>query len=106
MVEKVEKVSSTVASAATRIDRSVSLAEPDMAWVAERQSAINDIRDPRNAKRSGLGEERASEHRERGDDKKDADEPATRKLSGESDRIGTGNLDEDDVPFGGHIGFI
>jgi hypothetical protein len=41
MVEKISKVSSTASSAATRIDHSVSIAEPDIAWVAERQSAIN-----------------------------------------------------------------
>ena len=28
------------------------------------------------------------------------------ELSGESGRIGTGNLDDDDVPFGSHTGFV
>jgi hypothetical protein len=37
MVEKVSKVSSATASAATRIDTGISLAEPDIARVAKRQ---------------------------------------------------------------------
>jgi len=40
MVDKISKVISTAASTANRVETSVSLSEPDAAWVAERQSVL------------------------------------------------------------------
>jgi len=112
MVEKISKVSSTASSAATRIDHSVSIAEPDIAWVAERQSAINANLFSPASKHMPHDEHRASGgdagHLEERDiaSREDDGEHTAERLSGESERIGAGNLDDDDVPFGSHSGFI
>lgn len=115
MVERVTPTAATAASEATRVNHSVSLAEPDIAWAAARQSAIN----------AGLARENAmhpaSEPLSSGQDGDDHDladrhldhhrrpdvciVPEDEHPSGESDRIGSGNLD-DDVPFGEHVGFV
>ncbi|NKL23680.1 hypothetical protein [Rhizobium leguminosarum] len=103
MVEKVSKVSSANASATTRIDTSISLAEPDIAWVSERQSGIN-------GSHSSPGSRRSADYRgggEHGDGENQHGEALPiERLSGESERIGTGNLDDDDIPFGSHTGFV
>lgn len=106
MVEKISNVSSPAASAGTRIETSISLAEPDVAWVAERQSAINDGHPSPGARRRSDHDGGPTDEQDSGDGGKNAADPVISKLSGESERIGTGNLDEDDVPFGRHTGFI
>lgn len=106
MVEKISKVASPAASLATRIETSISPAEPDVAWVAERQSAINDGHPLPGARRRRDHDGGATDEEESGDGGKNAADPVIPKLSGESERIGTGNLDEDDVPFGRHTGFV
>ncbi len=112
MVDKIEKVSGTFASAPTRVDTSVSLSEPEAAWVAERQSIISSELTQRAWQEAAHSspdndvQERAS-----GDRHLPHHSPAQKEdgseelLSGESERIGTGNLDED-VSFGDHVGFV
>ncbi len=116
MVTPVSRISSTSASTATQVDSSVvSRAEPDNVWAAERQSQINadlaamkQFREQReqtveDEESSGSPDDRhlhrpqeatASETRD------DAGEDD--RLSGESDRIGTRNFD-DDTPFGHRV---
>lgn len=114
MVEKIAKVSSSAPSAATRIDHSVSIAEPDIAWVAKRQSSINaDHLAPRTERRIARDsvethpdEAAARQRDDRHPNHRDDEEEQSTRLSGESDRIGNGNLDDEEVPFGGHTGFV
>ncbi|WP_235777111.1 hypothetical protein [Rhizobium mesoamericanum] len=106
---------STAASTATRVESSVSLSEPDAAWVAERQSVITANLARKARQDSELG--RDTEDREKdgqanrhldlhpSDGNPHDDELAEERLSGESERIGSGNLDEE-VPFGEHEGYV
>jgi hypothetical protein len=114
MVDKISRISATSASAATRVETSISLAEPDIAWVAERQSAINaavsehvNMRhpsEPNPSDEDGRSDDASARHLDLCSSQKQDDEDGER-LSGESERIGTGNLD-DDSPFGDHVGFV
>ena len=117
MVEKIAPTSPTAPSSATHVNHSTSIgSEPDNAWVAERQAKIT------------AGSEKKDEHHsaDSDEDRFDADDdpaagrhldhhsthlhveapdPDEERLSGESERIGSGNLDED-VPFGDHVGYL
>jgi hypothetical protein len=120
MVEKIAATSPTSSSAATQTNHSTSItSEPDRAWVAERQAQITASLEMMNEERAAL---RGESH---DDDKVDEDEQASERrldhhsgkahppeeiaeaerLSGESARIGKGNLEEE-VPFGEHVGFV
>jgi len=115
MVDKISKVISTAASTANRVETSVSLSEPDAAWVAERQSVLTANRrgrktrqgsergkDTEGLEKDGQANRPLDLHPSNG---KPDDELAADRLSGESERIGTGNLD-DEVPFGEHVGYV
>jgi hypothetical protein len=117
MVEKIAPTSPTAPSSATQVSHSTSIAsEPDNAWVARRQAEITSRGQRHGEEQAATGDE------ERVDDNDDpaADrhldhhpshrhehdvDPDEERLSGESERIGTGNLDED-VPFGDHLGYL
>lgn len=120
MVEKIAATSPTSSSSATQINHSMSIAsEPDRAWVAERQAQITADLEMMNEERAVLRDE------DHNDASVDEDEQASERhldhhpgqahhpegiaederLSGESIRIGTGNLEEE-VPFGEHVGFV
>lgn len=117
MVEKIAPTSPTVASSATHVNHSTSIgSEPDNAWVAERQAKITAGSGKKDDHHTADGEE----DRIDGDDdpaaerhldhhsthpRAEATDPGEERLSGESERIGTGNLD-DDVPFGDHVGYL
>lgn len=117
MVEKIAPTSPTAASSATHVNHSTSIgSEPDNAWVAERQARIT----AGSGKKGDHHPADGDQDRIDGDDDPAADrhldhhsshprtkEPDTDEehLSGESERIGTGNLD-DDVPFGDHVGYL
>ena len=112
MVEKVDKIAGTTGSMATHINHSVSItSEPDAVWVAHRQAAITAALERQGSKRrdhpesadSEAGEDPGSVRSE--DALPDSADPATERLSGESERIGSGNWDED-VPFGNHVGYL
>lgn len=122
MVDKVDPVSATAHPSPTRVDHSTSItSEPDNAWVAERQSEITanlfarenerlgvtpGKPDPHDAKdNEGDMSDRHPDHHLRSSEPPMSELSAEEKLSGESDRIGSGNLDED-VPFGEHTGFL
>jgi hypothetical protein len=116
MVDKATRVSSSAASTPTRVESSLSLAEPDSAWVAHRQSAINAAYQRRKDDESAACR-RVSATESDGDGVPDpeiandestsapGEEENAKSLSGESDRIGSGNLDEE-VPFGQHVGYV
>ena len=102
---------------ATKVNDSNSItAEPDRAWVAERQDAITaalerrneDFKDSENGGDKELegkpGQPREADHHQRGG--QDETTVSEEKLSGESPRIGTGNWDDEEVPFGEHVGFL
>lgn len=121
MVERVSRISSSASSSSTQIDNSLAIgSEPYNAWVAARQDKINDdlrerarehASDPDGHHKSPEDEAeedadarmQARHARQLGepDDSVDtAEEPHEDcTLSGESDRIGTRNFD-DDTPFG------
>jgi len=126
MVDPVERIARTAPSMATALNHSLSIgSEPDNAWVAARQSKITEgllelekaVRDE-IAARGGPAEEEDSEAvREREararqfgepyetDDEPDAEEPQPAEFSGESERIGTQNFDED-TPFGTRVAIL
>jgi len=111
MVARLAPISSTAASHQTRIDSSFSLAEPDVAWVAERQSTIDrgfekkrDQSEPNDREPAGDVEEDRHQSASEIISAEEHDRAPT-LLSGESARIGQGNLGED-VPFGKHEGYV
>lgn len=114
MVDPVTRVSSTSASAATQVDSSVvSRAEPDNVWAAHRQDQINAdlaaMKRFREQQDEAGGEEeepsaslddRHPHRRQEAAGTQEHDEQADdARLSGESERIGTRNYD-DETPFG------
>ncbi|MBB3594143.1 hypothetical protein FHX08_004546 [Rhizobium sp. BK529] len=117
MVEKIAPTAPTAAPSATHINHSTSIgSEPDNAWVAERQAEITAGKEKKGEyhaaasdhKRVDEGDDRAADrHLDHHSAHPHADDvnPDEERLSGESERIGTGNLDED-VPFGDHIGYL
>ena len=116
MVDPVARISATSASAATMTDRSLSIAEPDNAWADARQSHINaDLAALKKARDEGdeSGNEDVPDtlddrHPHKRQDAvavaadTDEEQPEDRRLSGESERIGTRNFD-DDTPFGHRV---
>lgn len=113
MVDPVTRVSSTSASAATLVDSSVvSRAEPDNVWAGHRQDQINAdlaaMKRFREQDGEAAGEEEPSaslddRHPHRRQEATAFDAPDEQsddaRLSGESERIGTRNYD-DETPFG------
>ncbi|ABC91476.1 hypothetical protein RHE_CH02705 [Rhizobium etli CFN 42] len=123
MVEAVSSISSTAASEPTKVGISTSIgSEPENAWVAARQSQITAdqqawkgaagtnrrgnlvphadlLIDHEEHPRKRHGHARSGESEEAGEDAKQA------LLSGESERIGTRNFDED-TPFGKRVAII
>ena len=108
MVDKVERIRGTASATPTRVNESLSItSEPDNAWIAQRQSAINEdlsrrslltvLPDDEEPEGEG-GDQPAADHERQG-------QREERRFSGESERIGTGNWD-DDVPDGEHIGYL
>jgi hypothetical protein len=114
MVDKITRVSSSAPSNPTRVETSLSLAEPEAAWVAHRQSAINAANEQRK-RDEDAAHEPASPANSDDDVVPDPDDDGSiqalpeegdaQLLSGESERIGSGNLDEE-VPFGEHLGYV
>ena len=115
MVEAINPISATAASEPTKVGTSTSISsEPDNAWVAARQAQITADRQASREmaqKRSAneliphadlAGEdEKHQRNRSAGSqEEEEASETAEQPtLSGESERIGTRNFD-DDTPFG------
>ncbi|NNG70331.1 hypothetical protein HLI18_10450 [Rhizobium laguerreae] len=123
MVDAINPISATARSEATKVGTSTSIgSEPDNAWVAARQSQIT--ADQLAAKRA-VEKEAASDiilhadlivDHEQHPQKRDGHAPSEEGeeageqseqpvLSGESDRIGTRNFD-DDTPFGERVAII
>ncbi|MFC5758434.1 hypothetical protein [Rhizobium sp. GCM10022189] len=117
MVEKIAPTSPATASSATHINHSTSIgSEPDNAWVAGRQAEITAGREGKGGHHANAGDEERTDGNEDPAADRHLDHHSTQshpdetsrdeeRLSGESDRIGTGNLDED-VPFGEHTGYL
>ena len=123
MRQKLHPISATAASEPTKVGTSTSIgSEPDNAWVAARQSQITA---DQLASKSAAEKEAASDliphanliveneaHPQKrhghaaSDDGEEAGKQAEQPvLSGESDRIGTRNFD-DDTPFGERVAII
>lgn len=95
MVKPVTRISASAASEATRIDHSLSItSEPDNAWIAARQDRI-----------TADQEERKRDATEGDSDDRLPEEADEALLSGESERIGSQNFDED-TPFGDRVAII
>lgn len=117
MVSPVSSISATSAPSPTKVETSTSItSEPDNAWVAVRQSQITA---DQIAQKRGLENKASNKGSPHGDadaeaqpgeegDRDvalDADEPVAATLSGESDRIGTRNFD-DETPFGERVAIV
>ncbi|WP_313614168.1 hypothetical protein [Agrobacterium sp.] len=107
MIEKVEATRRTARSSATRAGESMSItSEPENTWIAKRQSTINeDLRQRSLLTDVGEDNPHGKEHPDQPESDKDTDPADENRLSGESPRIGTGNLDEE-VPHGEHVGYL
>ncbi|MGR9246927.1 MULTISPECIES: hypothetical protein [Rhizobium] len=123
MVDAINPISATAPSEPTKVGTSTSIgSEPDNAWVAARQSQItadqlaakkavekeaasdliphaNLIVDDEAHPQKGHGHTASEEREEAGG------QPEQPVLSGESDRIGTRNFD-DDTPFGERVAIV
>ncbi|TXH85574.1 MAG: hypothetical protein E6Q77_00260 [Rhizobium sp.] len=120
MVDKVAATSAISPATPAHVNHSTSIdSEPDRALVAKRQTLITAgferLKEARATARQVGGHQSASCDPDRASDRHTNDPAAhihpqegnteEERLSGESVRIGTGNLDET-VPFGKHIGFV
>lgn len=119
MVERISRISRSEASTRTEAGHTLNLgSDSENAWIAARQSKINDDIEER---RRHLSEERAGDGLPEDDEAApdthfpsrqwvEPSEPAAEandeaeepRLSGESERIGTQNFDED-TPFGDRV---
>lgn len=122
MVERISRISRSDATAPTDVGHTLNIrSDADNAWVAARQSQINHDIEKRQRK---MLEEKARHGTLDDRQATDDDEPPPRqwleptepddmtegdteepRLSGESERIGTQNFDED-TPFGGRVAIV
>ncbi len=122
MVERINRISRSDASAPTDVGHTLNIgSDAENAWVAARQSQINHDIEERQRKMLEERERRGTLDDEQSTDDPDtpsrqwveatgtdvptegeADEP---RLSGESERIGTQNFDED-TPFGNRVAIV
>jgi hypothetical protein len=104
-VQKLMPISAIASSPPVEIGQTNAiLSDPDGRWVAKRQGAINEAFEKRMRLESDqAGEPRTASH----DCSQDVglSDAAAGKLSGESDRIGRNQWDEN-IPFGEHVGFF
>ncbi|MGZ2487976.1 hypothetical protein ACVITL_006561 [Rhizobium pisi] len=103
-VQKVMPISATASSRQVEISQTNSiLSDPDGRWVAKRQGAINEAFEKcMRLSDHGIGSMTPSHHSSQ--NVAFSEEPAW-KLSGESDRIGRNEWDEN-TAFGNHVGFF
>jgi hypothetical protein len=96
MVERISRTSSSAASSQTEGGHTLNLgSDAQNAWVATRQSKINHDLEERHQRDA----EGKIAHESPAEDGGDAEE---KRLSGESERIGTQNFDEN-TPFGERV---
>jgi hypothetical protein len=117
VVSKVEKIESASSTRPIHTNHSISItSEPDGVWVAHIQSAITAglekqgsanrlARESDEPDLSGGAHSDPHHRSEPAHTDPEAALPKEEHLSGESERIGSGNL-EDDVPFGNHVGYL
>lgn len=123
MVDAISPINASAATSATAVDRSLSIAsEPGNKWVAERQSRIDADQNATHARNNSSSNDLADEeieeeipplfegHARRRKARRDypddnADQTRDHVLSGESERIGSTNFD-DDTPFGERTAII
>ena len=117
MVSKIEKIGSASSTRAIVTNHSISIAsEPDGVWVDHVQSGITaglERQGAANRLANDHGEEAISKDTDQEHDRhvvspkdgKHAELPNEEHLSGESERIGSGNWD-DNIPFGKHVGYL
>jgi hypothetical protein len=110
-IGRVSPTSPTSPSAPVDVGQTHSiLTDPDARWVAKRQSDINAALEKRAMNRSvpgidddGFSQESGSADKAEGPVSKPENSHA--RLSGESERIGKGNLGAK-TPFGKHVGYL
>lgn len=103
-IQKVMPISATAPSRQVEINQTSSiLSDPDGRWVAKRQEAISDAFEKLMRLKGAHGGGAKVPSRDSSQDLESSREPVG-KLSGESDRIGRHEWDEN-TPFGKHVGF-
>ncbi|WP_421407504.1 hypothetical protein [Agrobacterium tumefaciens] len=104
-VQKVMPISATASSPPVEIGQTNSiLSDPDGRWVAKRQGAINEAFEKRMREKSDQGIALVDPSHDRSLTVELSEKPAA-KLSGESDRIGRFEWDEN-TAFGKQVGFF
>ena len=104
-VQKVMPISSIAPSRQVEINQTSSiLSDPDSRWAARRQEAISDAFE-KSMRIKGSQGGGAKVSSQRGSHDLDSSERSAGKLSGESDRIGRTEWDENTL-FGKHVVFI
>jgi hypothetical protein len=104
-VQKIEPISATAPSRQVEIHQTSSiLSDPDGRWVARRQEAISDAFEKGMHIKGDHGGGAKLPTHDSPQDHDNSEAPAG-KLSGESDRIGRTEWDEN-TPFGKHVGFV
>lgn len=107
-VRKVSPISATSSSIAIDVGETTSItSDPANSWVAKRQAEISAALERRRAAHGNRRE--PPDTRMPAKDPEDAallaEDPSRPRLSGESERIGTGNWEET-VSFGNHVGYL
>ncbi|MBY3257148.1 MULTISPECIES: hypothetical protein [Rhizobium/Agrobacterium group] len=102
-IQEVMPIPAVASSRQVEINQTSSiLTDPDGRWVAKRQGAINEAFE----KRMRLESEKSGEAKAHSQDEpRDFGISEVGKLSGESERIGRTEWDEN-TPFGKHVGFV
>ncbi|MBP1848450.1 hypothetical protein J2046_006741 [Rhizobium petrolearium] len=104
-VQKVMPISATASSPPVEIGQTNSiLSDPDGRWVAKRQGAINEAFEKRMRLESEHGTDSVTPSHDSAQNVELLENPAA-KLSGESDRIGRFEWDEN-TAFGKQVGFF
>ncbi|MBU0739385.1 MAG: hypothetical protein KJ981_11635 [Alphaproteobacteria bacterium] len=99
MVERISRISSSEASSQTESGQTLSLgSDAQNAWVAARQSKINHDLEERHQQdaEEKIGQDSPVE---------DGGDVEEKRFSGESERIGTQNFDEN-TPFGERVAIV
>lgn len=116
MVDPVTRIVATAMSSPTKIGTSTSIcSQPDNVWVAARQSQINADKVAMQTSRRGQHEPEPGaiedrDMRERSKDGEDnptgdSEDPGDHLFSGESERIGCANFD-DETAFGDRVAIV
>lgn len=117
-VERISAVGETPSTSAVSLCHTTSItADPENAWIARRQSVITAaLLERRGQGDAAMDDDEGRFPLARNGGQRDVDAetvrsqsdrfPTGQRLSGESDRLGTGNWDDPAASFGKHIGYL